>query len=111
MADITDYTRKMKQTATYWAPGAAGPTGQATFAAPITLSCRWEDKQVLFKDSNGKDSVSQAIVYVDRQLAVEGFIYLGVSVGTDPRGIGHEIKAVGKTVNVRAKKRLNKVIV
>jgi hypothetical protein len=109
-SEISNYSRKMFQTATYWAPLPPGITGQTTFSAPVIISCRWEDKQVLFKNKEGKDVLSDAIVYVDRPLVLEGYLSLGVSMSTDPRGIGREIQAVGKTVNVRARKRLNKVM-
>lgn len=109
-SEISDYSRKMYQTATYWAPGGRTVTGQATFLAPVNISCRWEDKQTLIKNKEGKDVVSDATVYTDRPLAIEGYLKLGVSVETDPRSVAREIQAVGKTVNVRARKRLNKVL-
>src|SRR5262245_37405445 len=37
---------------------------------PVLISCRWQDTQVLFRDSKGREVTSSSVVYPDRRLAI-----------------------------------------
>ena len=69
--------RALKQKALYWSTPTKDGFGSYTFASPIEIRCRWEHKQELFIDADGRESHSEAVVYVDRVLVVEGFLMLG----------------------------------
>ena len=58
--------------------------------------CRWEDRTDLYVDAQGEERRSEALVFVDRRLKVNGYIMLGVSFGVDPidEDEAMEIKAI-----------------
>jgi len=107
-------TRMLRQKATYWAP----PAGQQsaydgpTFAAPVTIKTRWEDKSVAFQDDSGVEHKSNSVVYVDRTLVVEGFLLLGISSSTDPSLVSgaKEIKKFEEYPTVHARQFERKVL-
>lgn len=106
-----NYTDDMNQTATYWSPGANDGLGGFSFGAPIQIACRWQNTAVLFKDTQGKDVVSSAVVYPDRPLLAAGWIFLGVSAVSNPRTVtgAQEIKQIGQSPDLDDEYVLNKV--
>lgn len=108
---MTNYTRNMNQTATYWAVASRNAYNEATFAAPVQIRCRWEDKVVLFRDAAGRERVSNAVVYPEIPLALEGYLFLGTSASTTPRALSgaQEILQVGASPNLPGGLVLNKV--
>jgi len=76
--------KMLRQKATYWAPATEDGFGGTSFAAKTTIKCRWEDKAVLFPDDSGVEIKSNAVVYVDRTLLKEGYLFLGTTSSTDP---------------------------
>ena len=72
----------LKQDAVYWGPGVGDDDGfgNRTFAAPIAIKVRWEDKQQLALSADGEEFMSIATVYVDRELANQGWLFLGLLV-------------------------------
>ncbi len=102
-------TRNLKQTAVYWGSPQAGAHGGNTFAEPIEISCRWEDKQELIIDYHGDEIKSMATVYTDRVVVNGGFLMLGSfddldsSAGTpEDNDNAHEIKMFESLPNVKA---------
>lgn len=76
-------TRNMKQTLTRWTVTPNGYGGY-TFGAPSTMLCRWEDRNVMYRDGQGIERVSNAVVYPELDLEVEEFVYKGTSTAADP---------------------------
>ena len=77
-------TKMRKQTAIYWASNGIDEYGQPEYALPVDIDCRWEDAHEEFIDGEGTRQVSQAIVYVDRDMEVGSVLKLGViDSGTD----------------------------
>ena len=74
MSYITD---NLKQTIVYW--GLPNPTGYGgfTFASPVEVLGRWEQKSQLFINNAGQESRSIAIVYVDQDVVEGGWLFLG----------------------------------
>jgi hypothetical protein len=101
----------MHQDATYWPPGANDGLGSLALGNPVSIKCRWQDAQELFRDAAGNEVTSSAVVYVDRELEVKGFLYLGVSAVADPRGSldAREIRQRASSPDLRAQRVLNKV--
>lgn len=97
-------TRNLKQKATYWAPTGVDDFGNQTFAAPITLNCRWEGRTELFIDIDGKEQRSAARVYVNQDVLVGGYLFEGVTTVADPKTIkaAREIRDFRKIPNLRA---------
>lgn len=67
----------LKQDAVYWAPGVLGDNGELTFAAPVQIKVRWTDDALVFINAMGREETSSAVVYVDRDLELEGALRLG----------------------------------
>ena len=69
--------RTCKQTCVFWgSPNEDGYGGQ-TWADPIEIACRWEDKEQLIRQDDGIEISSRAIVYVLQDVDLEGMMYLG----------------------------------
>src|SRR5690554_5665001 len=104
------YTTNLRQSATYWPPGAPVPSGGVSFGAPVQIRCRWQDKRDLVRSADGQEVASSAIVYVDRELADKGYLYRGISAATDPRNVigAREILARGSSPDLRANRELLK---
>lgn len=105
------YTHNMHETLTYWAPAGNTASGGRTFAAPVEISGRWQNRQVLFRDAHGKERVSEAVVYVDRELENEGWLYRGSSAEADPRDAGaKEIRSKQDSPSLGNEEILHKVM-
>lgn len=111
----TNYTRNMTQTATYWTPGTNDGAGGKSYAAPVTIRCRWQDVQKLFIDMHGETVMSSAIVYPDRVLENSGYLALGDLTDEEhymqPNLIraAREIRSVGASPSLNGAQQLNKV--
>ena len=102
--------KNLKQDAVYWGPGVGDDDGFGvrTFASAIQIKVRWEDVQQMSMDAEGKEFVSMATVYTDRELENQGWLLLGVltslpSDTTDPKSIADafEIRNIGKSSRLK----------
>lgn len=57
-----------RQVAVFWSRGSPDPYGRYSFAGPVEIKCRWEDKPEEFMSATGERRVSSAVVYVDRDM-------------------------------------------
>ncbi len=107
---MQNYTRNMRQVATYWAPRPADGFGKQTFAAPVQIMCRWQGQAVLFTNTEGKEEISSAVVYPAQPVAVQGYLLLGESAEASPRAVAgaREIRQLGTSPNLQQTQVLNK---
>jgi hypothetical protein len=70
-------TKNCVQDCVYWSTPVENGYGGKTFADPIEIKCRWEDKLQLIRLDDGNQISSRAIVYVLQELDEEGYLYLG----------------------------------
>ena len=77
-------TRAYTQDATYWGSPVSNGLGGFTYAAPVALKVRWEERQEEIITHGGEVKTSRAIVWVKQDLDTEGFLYLGTSTASDP---------------------------
>jgi hypothetical protein len=58
----------------YWAPTGVDNQGRPTYTgtSPIEIQCRWEDTNEQMIDKTGRQRTSRSIVYVDRDIDVNG---------------------------------------
>jgi hypothetical protein len=77
-------TKILKQTAIYWALASDesggidfDDEGQPSFASPVEINCRWEERTEEIVLNDGTVYQSQAKVFVDRDLDVSGFLKFG----------------------------------
>ncbi len=75
---------KLNQVATYWPPGVPDPFGGTSWGKPRLLKVRWQAHQKLIRNREGKEVVSEAIVYTTEELDLDGRICLGESTADDP---------------------------
>jgi uncharacterized protein (DUF1684 family) len=106
---VSNYTRHMRQDATYWPPASNDGFGGRGYGVRFGVKCRWEDRSVLFRDSQGTEVTSSAVVYVDRPLAIGGKLVLGFNTSSKPPADALEIRQVGTSPDLRNEEVLNKV--
>ena len=70
-------TRTCVQTAVYWGAPVEDGYGGKTFAAPVEIKCRWEERTQTLTDNMGTVIGSRANVYVLQDVDEEGYLFLG----------------------------------
>lgn len=75
--------RNLRADITYWATTPDG-FGGFTSAAPVTMKGRWEGRNELFRTITGEQVVSAAIVFVESDVDINGYLFEGVSTVADP---------------------------
>lgn len=73
----TVWLDQLSQTAVWWTNPVNDGFGKRTFDHGVEVKCRWEQKSELFVDAQARQVMSRAVVYVDRDLAVHDYLYLG----------------------------------
>lgn len=109
---MISFARYMPQTLTYWAPGAADGFGGVAYAAPVLVSCRWQDVAELFRDAQGREVMSAAIVYPAIPLALRGYTALSDHTAfASPRQVAgaREIRQTGFSTDLDNTESLNKL--
>ena len=104
---MRNYTRNMRQQATYWPPGTSGGFG-ATYGQPEPVRVRWEDKAELFRDADGNEVTSSAIVYVPRPLPTGGYLALGEHAGTPIEASAREIRQTATSPSLDQRRQISK---
>ena len=69
--------RMLKQIAVYWSVASTDQFGGKVYNDPVEIKCRWEDISVEYLDSQGETKLSNAVVYMDRDILVGGVLMLG----------------------------------
>ena len=80
-------TKMLIDDATYWQVIEADGEGWYTFEPPQHIKVRWEDRRVVFKDTEGVEQVSSAVVYTGIDLELLGYLYKGKSFEADPKHV------------------------
>lgn len=106
----------LNQTATYWAPGAMSTGfGGVTFAAPVLVACRWQNKHQLMRRPDGEEFSSNAVIYPEVELREKGYLALGSFLMTlDPRtltDVAFEIRQADTSPSVAGDTQMNRVYV
>jgi hypothetical protein len=86
---------------TYWVAGAKDVYGKPTWSTPISVKCRWEDKQQKAVDFRGNDIVTRSIVYVGVDMVLGTYLYLGISTALTPPTDARELKGFNKIPSVK----------
>lgn len=108
---MTIFTKNLKQSGTYWGSPVEDGYGGFTFATPVAINCRWELKQELFIDGKGKEKVSAAIVYLEQDIDLGGYLYLGTSAESNPKDVegSYTIKSFSKIPDIKGTSFTRKV--
>lgn len=102
------YTDSMPQCATYWPPGGNDGFGGRRAATPQRLACRWQNVQQLFRTPEGREAVSQAVVYVSAAVALGGRLLLGESGSLPPPPAALEVRQVDSSPSLDGTEVLHK---
>ncbi len=99
------YTRNMTQDATYFPPAGQDAFGNLAFGSGVAVKCRWQDKADLFRDAEGREVMSSAIVYVAQAVTIGGRLGLGtVASASDAK----EIRNAGESPSLDGRQTLVK---
>ena len=106
---MAPYIRNMNQVATYWPRTGSDMYGAPTFGSAVAIKCRWEDRAVQFRDAQGNETVSDAVVYPDRTLEIGGYLLRGTASGSPP-ATAREIRQTMLSPALRGSPELNNVM-
>jgi len=77
-------TRMLKMTCVWWPLAssesggiAKGVYGETLYSDPLEISCRWEDRSEEYLNDKDEVQISNAVVYVDRDVVKGGVLMLG----------------------------------
>ena len=98
----------LKQTAVYWPSPSRDGYGKLSFGTAVEIDVRWEDMHSLILNNDGKEELSKAEVFVDTDVEVDGYLYLGelsdlsVAEKADPqlKSTAFPIKAYDKVPDI-----------
>ncbi len=93
------------QEITIWTATPSGYGGY-TFALPVTVEGRWEDRNILFKSDEGNDEVSEAIAYLAIDVETEDYLMEGRTSEADPLNLtdnkrAYRVQRFDKTPDLR----------
>ena len=109
---MTMITRNLREDITHWPVIGSNGYGGFTFDTPVVLKGRWEDKNELFRTLDNEEEVSNAIVYLNTDVAVGDFLVRGDETAeSDPTSVSGTFRArnYNKTTNLRNVMALRKV--
>lgn len=95
--------KHLRQTATWW-NSTPDNFGGHTYAAPVEILCRWEDRSERFESPlDRQEHISRAVVFLDRDIGVDDYLFLGVSGVANPTTVAGAFKVRGfaKIPNLR----------
>jgi len=84
---MTWTTDNLRESITYWEPTEVDNFGDPSFAAPVGVKAKWEDRTELFINAEGREERSHSVVYVDTDLLKGGFLLRDTSTVTDPLSV------------------------
>lgn len=92
------------QTATYWALSGNDGYGGKTFSTPTSITVFWQDVQQKYVDESGEEKVSKAKVFLEQDVTLGSYLYLGTSTESSPYDVdgSYEIKAFSKIPSLDA---------
>lgn len=89
----------LTQVCTHWRKTGVDGYNQPTFAAPVQLACRWEDRVEKIQDDTGQDYVARSRIFLADDVTMDDYLFFGTSVTANPRSVGlaRRVKAFRKT--------------
>ncbi len=74
MAIIDTFRRR---DAVYYPQDGMSADGNPTFGIPVEIKVRWDDVTQRFNLPDGSEAISNAVVYVDRQMDIGDLLFYG----------------------------------
>jgi len=98
---------------TWWQVTGSNGYGGFTFAAPVVIEGRWEDKQVRFMSHEGEELTSVALAYIDTDVSSGDFLARGDESGNalpEDATEAHRIEKYDKVPDLRLVEVVRKVM-
>lgn len=96
----------LNQTCTYWQSTGVDGFNQPTFAAPVVLHCRWEERTEKIQTDEGTEALSRSRVFLAEDIAIGDYLAIGnLTSEPDPRDIpllAHRVLDWRKTPGIYA---------
>ena len=114
---IANYMKKACfQTAVYWGSPTSDLDGSSSYVSPVEIKCLWQEAIKMIKDTEGKEIVSNASIYVLQDLDNHGMLFhgelddLSLEEKNDPkkRTEAYEIKLFVKTPSLHLRGEFNR---
>jgi len=108
-----DITRFLVQDATLWSGQTPDGFGGCTPGSPVHIKVRWEDKAVRYAGRiDGNEEVSRAVVFLDRDVQVGDYLFLGLSTDADPTALegAFQVRKFDKVPDLRSVSTVRRAI-
>lgn len=105
MAGRSNFLRAMlHETAVWWANAVNTGEGGRSFAEPVEIAVRWEERGELYIDAAGQEKRSSAVIFSSEEVKVGDYLYLGTLgdlSSADPLLVAaaYEVKAIAAVPN------------
>jgi len=100
-------SRMRKQKAVYWAPTGRDQENRYLYDDPVEIKCRWDERYERDFNMYGEEIDIRSTVYVDREVALGGVLWLGLLVDAPDTPPEHQkIKVIREHPNMRATEKL-----
>lgn len=87
--------RNLKQKAVWWQATGRNRHNETTFADAVEIDCRWENKVQLVKDADGKEIISKAQVFHDKNVDERDYLFEGTLSDLDSAAEEDPYQATG----------------
>ncbi len=84
----------LRQKITYWRKTGVDGFNEESYAAPVTLDARWEDKSSVVLNTDGQEVISNSRVFLAQDIIVDDYLMLGISTATDPRAVNEAFRVI-----------------
>lgn len=97
---------------TVWRKTAVDRYGVPTWEGPFYVNTRWEDKQTLYLNLEGREVRGDSNIYVEEDIVRIGdHVSLGVFTGSTPNDVSKEVRNRRAISNLRGTRTEVRVIV
>ena len=65
----------------------ADASGDSSFAAPVVIDVRWEERNVVFTNAEGEEAAAAGVVFTKVDVDPGDMLFLGSSTTADPASV------------------------
>jgi len=77
----------LKQDITHWSLSGVDGFNEETFATPVVLKARWEDRASKVLNPEGTEIISNSRIYLAKDVKVGDYLFNGVTTTADPKSV------------------------
>lgn len=92
---MTWLTKNHNDSATHWQRTGVSTSGDPTFAAPVAIKVRWEERHAVYTNALGEEAAADAVVFLGKDVAEGDYLFLGTSTVADPLNVAGSRKVQG----------------